>query len=142
MLNRPIRICGMVALDGDTGGGPFWIETEHGTTIQIVETAQIDLANAHQKKIFESSSHFNPVDLVCSVKSYKGEKFDLMQYRDPEAVFISKKSVDGKDLKALELPGLWNGSMAHWLSIFVDVPGTTFSPVKTLNDLLNDMHLS
>jgi len=140
-LNRPIRVCGMVGNIGDTGGGPFWIKAADGTlSIQIVETAQLDLSNKEQQTVFQSSTHFNPVDLVCSSKSYNGTRFDLTKYTDPKAGFITEKSKDGKALKVQELPGLWNGSMANWISIFVEVPKLTFNPVKTVTDLLNDQH--
>lgn len=140
-LNRPIRVCGMVGNIGDTGGGPFWIKGADGNlSIQIVETAQLDLSNQGQKTVFQSSTHFNPVDLVCSIKSYKGKRFDLTKYTDPMTGFITEKSKDGKALKAQELPGLWNGAMSNWISIFVEVPKVTFNPVKTATDLLNDQH--
>ncbi len=108
--------------------------------MQIVESAQIDKKNKQQKGILKSSTHFNPVDLVCGVKNYKGEKFDLSNYVDDKTAFITMKNKAGKDLKALELPGLWNGSMANWNTIFVEVPLITFNPVKTVNDLLKDAH--
>ncbi|MFO7824539.1 MAG: DUF4301 family protein [Cyclobacterium sp.] len=140
-LNRPIRVCGMVENTGEPGGGPFWVKEEDGTfSLQIAETAQLDLDNAAQAKIFKSSTHFNPTDLVCGIKDYKGNAFNLMEFRDPKTGFITQKSKSGRDLKAQELPGLWNGSMAHWNSIFVEVPLITFNPVKTINDLLRDVH--
>lgn len=141
LLNRPLRVCGMVKSDGDPGGGPFWIKDTRGNvSLQIVETAQIDLTKQDQKEVFKRATHFNPVDLVCSPKDHEGNKFDLMNYRDPSAGFITQKSKDGKDLKAQELPGLWNGSMAHWNTIFVEVPLITFNPVKQVNDLLKKEH--
>ena len=141
ILNRPIRVCAMVKSEGDPGGGPFWVRGADGTiSLQVVETAQIDLNNAHHKEIFNQATHFNPADLACGVKNYKGEKFDLMKYRDPLTGFITQKSKDGKDLKAQELPGLWNGSMAYWNSIFVEVPISTFNPVKAVTDLLLPAH--
>jgi hypothetical protein len=141
ILDRPIRICGMVKNEGEPGGGPFWVKNREGeVSLQIVESSQIDLKNNEQKKIFASSTHFNPVDLVCSLKNHKGEKFDLHHFIDPDAGFISTKSKDGKQLKALELPGLWNGAMAKWITVFVEVPIVTFNPVKTVNDLLRDQH--
>jgi hypothetical protein len=141
ILNRPIRVCGMVKNEGEPGGGPFWVKNKQGEiSLQIVESSQIDLNNAGQKKIFESSTHFNPVDLVCSLKNYQGEKFDLHHYIDHSTGFISIKSKDGKQLKALELPGLWNGAMAHWITLFVEVPIITFNPVKIVNDLLREQH--
>lgn len=140
-LNRPIRVCGMVINLGEPGGGPFWATNPDGSiSLQIVETSQIDIAKPHEKAIFEASTHFNPVDLVCGVINLYGEKFDLLKYRDPNTGFISTKSKDGKALKAQELPGLWNGAMGNWNTIFVEVPPSTFSPVKTINDLLRDEH--
>jgi len=140
-LNRPIRVCGMVRNQGEPGGGPFWVRDKKGNeSLQIVESAQIDHSNADQETIFKQSTHFNPVDLVCGVKNYKGEKFDLMKYRDPNTGFISHKSYNGQAIKALELPGLWNGSMADWNTIFVEVPLITFNPVKTVNDLVKPEH--
>ena len=141
LLNRPIRVCGMVKNEGEPGGGPFWALNADGTvSLQVVEKAQVDIEDTDQKAIFDQSSHFNPVDLVCSIKNHKGEKFDLLKYRDPQTGFISQKSLDGKVLKALELPGLWNGSMSDWITIFVEVPAITFNPVKTVNDLLRPEH--
>jgi hypothetical protein len=140
-LNRPIRICGMVKNTGEPGGGPFWVQEKDGScSLQILETSQIDMNNPHHKKCLEGSTHFNPVDLVCFIKDYKNVKFDLHKYRDPETGFIAVKSKGGKQLKALELPGLWNGSMSDWNTIFVEVPLTTFSPVKVVNDLLRPAH--
>ena len=140
-LNRPIRVCGMVINEGEPGGGPFVVRHGDGSTsLQIVESAQVNMKNSAQKKIFESSTHFNPVDLVCSLRDYKGRPFELEDHRDPETGFISMKSFQGRDLKALELPGLWNGSMARWNTVFVEVPADTFHPVKTVNDLLRAEH--
>jgi hypothetical protein len=140
-LNRPIRICGLVKNEGEPGGGPFWVKDSNGrVSLQIVESSQVDKGNPEQKKIFESATHFNPVDLVCSIKDYKGDKFNLQQFVDPETGFISIKHHNGKNLKAQELPGLWNGSMAYWLTSFVEVPLITFNPVKTVNDLLRPEH--
>jgi len=140
-LNRPIRICGMVKNEGEPGGGPFWTENADGTiSLQIVEKAQIDLNDPLQVEILNNATHFNPVDLICSTKNYKGEKFDLKKYVDPQTGFISSKSKDGIELKALELPGLWNGAMSNWNTIFVEVPNATFNPVKTINDLLRPEH--
>jgi hypothetical protein len=140
-LNRPTRICGMVKNEGEPGGGPFWAHNPDGTvSLQIVESAQVDLENPHQRALFDASTHFNPVDLMCCTRNYKGQKFDLLQYRDPATGFISHKSKDGKPLKALELPGLWNGAMSDWNTIFVEVPAITFNPVKTINDLLRPEH--
>jgi hypothetical protein len=141
LLNRPIRICGMVRNEGEPGGGPFWVEDKDGTlSMQIVESTQIDPASAEQKALWASSAHFNPVDLICSVRDYEGHPFDLNRYVDQEAVFIARKSHNGRDFKALELPGLWNGSMAKWISLFIEVPNQTFRPVKTINDLLRPEH--
>lgn len=140
-LNRPIRICGMVKNEGEPGGGPFWVKDENGNiSLQIVESAQIDKNNKLQKNIFKDSTHFNPVDLVCGTKDYMGKKFDLNKFVDPKAAFITVKTMAGNELKALELPGLWNGSMANWNTIFVEVPLITFNPVKTVNDLLKPPH--
>ena len=140
-LNRPIRVCGMVKNTGEPGGGPFLTINNDGTVSpQILESSQINLNNQEDKQKMENSTHFNPVDLVCSVKNYKGEKFDLMQYVDKNTGFISIKSKNGKELKALELPGLWNGSMSDWNTVFVEVPIETFNPVKTVNDLLRPQH--
>ncbi|WP_418508600.1 DUF4301 family protein [Corallibacter sp.] len=140
-LNRPIRVCGMVKNEGEPGGGPFWVKDESANvSLQIVETAQINKKNKHQKTILKNATHFNPVDLVCGIKDYKGNKFNLTKYVDHKAAFITKKTRLGKDLKALELPGLWNGSMANWNTVFVEVPLITFNPVKTVNDLLKAPH--
>lgn len=140
-LNRPLRICGMVKNVGEPGGGPFWALNEDGSvSLQVVESAQFDMKNKKQKEIFETATHFNPVDLLCAVKDYKKEKFDLLKFRDPKTGFITEKSQSGKVLKAQELPGLWNGSMANWNTLFVEVPLITFNPVKTVNDLLRKEH--
>ena len=142
VLNRPIRVCGMVKNEGEPGGGPFWVFDEDLKieSLQIVESSQIDLENIEQKQIVHSATHFNPVDLVCATKNYKGEKFDLTQFVNAETGFLSIKSKDGKELKAMELPGLWNGAMDKWITFFVEVPLSTFSPVKTINDLLREEH--
>jgi hypothetical protein len=127
-LNRPIRVCGMVKNEGEPGGGPFWTAgSDGGHSLQIVESSQVDHHNPEQEAILQSATHFNPVDLVCGIRDHKGKRFDLLKYRDPSTGFISKKFRNGKPLKALELPGLWNGSMAHWNTVFVEVPGTTFT---------------
>lgn len=140
-LNRPIRICGMVKNTGEPGGGPFWVADSDGSlSLQIAETAQIDSGNPKQLEIFKSSTHFNPVDLVCGTKDYLGNKFDLLKFRDMKTGFITEKSKSGRNLKAQELPGLWNGAMAGWNTVFVEVPLITFNPVKTVNDLLRDEH--
>ena len=142
-LNKPIRVCGMVKNEGEPGGGPFFVKDENGKiSLQIVETSQIDLTNEKQKDIVENATHFNPVDLVCGVKNYKNEKFNLLHYIDENAGFIVEKNKNGKPLKAYELPGLWNGAMAKWITIFVEVPLATFNPVKTVNDLLKPAHQS
>jgi hypothetical protein len=140
-LNRPLRVCGMVKNEGEPGGGPFWVEHPDGTcSLQIVESSQVDVGSSQQKKILGSSTHFNPVDLVCGIRDHKGKPFDLRVFVDPETGFTSIKSKEGKDLKALEHPGLWNGAMANWTTVFVEVPLATFRPVKTLNDLLRKEH--
>ncbi|MDR2911326.1 MAG: DUF4301 family protein [Bacteroidales bacterium] len=139
--NRPLRICGMVKNEGEPGGGPFWATNPDGTvSLQIVENSQINQENIHQQIVVSHTTHFNPVDLVCAVKNYKGEKYNLTEFTDPATGFISNKSKDGKELKAQELPGLWNGAMSNWITIFVEVPAETFNPVKTVNDLLRDQH--
>lgn len=140
-LHRPLRVCGMVKSDGDPGGGPFWVKDADGAvSLQIVETAQIDLSANDQKEVFGKATHFNPVDVVCMLKDKDGNKYDLMKHRDPATGFITQKSKDGQDLKAQELPGLWNGSMADWNTVFVEVPAVTFNPVKSVNDLLKPEH--
>ncbi|UZD23120.1 DUF4301 family protein [Algoriphagus halophytocola] len=140
-LNRPIRVCGMVKNTGEPGGGPFWVMEDDGfQSLQILETAQIDLNDPSSKDHFNKATHFNPVDLVCGTRDYKGESFDLLEFRDMMTGFITEKSKSGKNLKALELPGLWNGAMAGWNTIFVEVPLITFNPVKTVNDLLREEH--
>lgn len=140
-LNRPIRVCGMVKNEGEPGGGPFWVKDEMGVpSLQIVESAQVDKKNKLQKGILKSASHFNPVDIVCGIKNYKNEKFNLTNFVDPKTSFITMKTKIGKHIKALELPGLWNGAMANWNTVFVEVPLLTFNPVKTVNDLLKPAH--
>lgn len=139
--NRPFRVCGMVRNEGEPGGGPFWAKNPDGTvSLQVVESSQIDPESVQQQNIMKHATHFNPVDLVCAIKNYKGEKFNLTDFTDPETGFISKKSKDGKELKAQELPGLWNGAMSNWNTLFVEVPVETFNPVKTVNDLLREQH--
>ena len=141
LLNRPIRVCGMVKNEGEPGGGPFWVKDKKGRlTLQIVESSQIDLQNENQKTILNNATHFNPVDLVCGVKDFRGNKFDLTKFVDPDAAFITEKTKSGKPIKAFELPGLWNGAMAKWTTVFVEVPLATFNPVKTVNDLLKPAH--
>jgi hypothetical protein len=140
-LNRPIRICGMVKNLGEPGGGPFWIQDQSNQiSMQIIEKSQIDKKSAEQVRMLSEASHFNPVDLVCGVRNFQGNKFDLQKYIDPDTYFISGKSLEGKPIKALELPGLWNGAMARWISLFVEIPIITFNPVKTINDLLRSEH--
>lgn len=142
LLNRPMRVCGMVRNQGEPGGGPFFVRDSQGNrTLQIVETAQINRKQPEQEAILASSTHFNPVDLVCATKNYKGRRFNLRTYVDPATGFISKKSKGAATLKSQELPGLWNGSMARWITVFVEVPLATFNPVKTVNDLLRKEHL-
>jgi len=140
-LHRPIRVCGVVKNTGEPGGGPFWVSQADGqVSVQIVESSQVDLQSARQHALWNSASHFNPVDLVCGVRDYLGRPFDLARFIDPEAGFIARKSKDGRELKALELPGLWNGAMAKWNTVFVEVPAITFNPVKTIFDLLRPEH--
>ena len=140
-LNRPIRVCGMVKNVGEPGGGPFWVRNADGSTsLQIAESSQIDANDQRQQAMAAEATHFNPVDLVCAVKNSNGKRFNLPDYRDPDTGFISKKSKDGIELKAQELPGLWNGAMALWNTVFVETPIETFNPVKTVNDLLRPQH--
>lgn len=140
-LNRPLRVCGMVPNVREPGGGPFWVDGADGTTsLQIVESAQIDPGSPAQQDIFKASTHFNSVDLVCGVRDYTGQPFDLHQFIDPHTGFIAQKSHEGREIKALELPGLWNGAMALWHTVFVEVPPQTFNPVKTVLDLLLPAH--
>ncbi|MDD4778209.1 MAG: DUF4301 family protein [Fermentimonas sp.] len=140
-LDRPFRVCGMVKNVGEPGGGPFIAVNSDGTaSLQILESSQIDKNNPEAVKAFNNGSHFNPVDLVCGVKCYQNNKFNLTKFVDKNTGFISQKSKDGKDLKALELPGLWNGAMSDWNTVFVEIPVSTFNPVKTVNDLLRPEH--
>lgn len=139
-LNRPIRVCAMVKNEGEPGGGPFWIERDGIRSLQIVEKAQVDLLDENQKEIFSKATHFNPVDLVCGVRDFRGNNFNLNNYIDQTTGFISTKSNNGEMIKAQEKPGLWNGAMADWITLFVEVPLETFTPVKTINDLLRDEH--
>ena len=135
-LNRPIRVCGVVRNTGEPGGGPFRVREADGSiSNQILESVQIP-----DKELMAKSKYFNPVDLVCAIKDYEGKPFDLLKFVDPKTGFISQKSKDGRDLLALELPGLWNGAMSKWNTIFVEVPVSTFNPVKTVNDLLREQH--
>jgi hypothetical protein len=140
-LNRPLRVCGMVRNEGEPGGGPFWVEHPDGSlSRQIVEASQADTALPEQRALLAASTHFNPVDLVCGVRDYRGQPLDLQHFVDPDTGFISRKTYAGRPLKALELPGLWNGAMAHWNTVFVEVPLSTFNPVKTVLDLLRPEH--
>ncbi len=140
-LNRPLRVAGMVKNTGAPGGGPFWVRDRNGNlSLQIVEKSQIDLSNPQQKQLLEQATHFNPVDMVIHIKDFEGKTFDLTKYRDDNACFISEKTYKGKPIKALEMPGLWNGSMADWLTVFVEIPSEIFTPVKTVNDLLSPGH--
>ncbi|MDT0651806.1 DUF4301 family protein, partial [Autumnicola edwardsiae] len=140
-INRPLRVGGMVKNEGEPGGGPFLVRDENGEiSLQIIEGAQIDQDNPEQVKTAQEATHFNPVDIVCGLKNYKGEAFDLNQYVDPKTSFIADKTKDGKPLKALERPGLWNGAMAKWNTVFVEVPVSTFNPVKSVADLLKKSH--
>jgi hypothetical protein len=140
-LDRPLRVCGMLRNTGEPGGGPFWVRGKDGSvTLQIVESAQIDAKDPAQQEIFRSATHFNPVSLVCGLRDWRGESFDLRRFVDPDAVFIATKSKDGRALKALERPGLWNGAMADWNTVFVEIAPVNFTPVKTVNDLLRPEH--
>lgn len=138
ILNRPVRICGMVKNTGAPGGGPFWVRDAHGEHLQITESSQIAPS---AREIMNQSTHFNPVDLVCSTRDIDGKKFDLTKFIDEQTGFISEKSYNGRDLRAMERPGLWNGAMAGWITIFVSVPNTTFTPVKKVSDLLDAAHI-
>lgn len=141
ILFKPIRVCGMVKNEGEPGGGPFWVVQKNGTVdLQIVEKSQIDAANKQQLKIWEQSTHFNPVDLVCCTVDCTGKSYDLQKFVDTKTAFIVHKDYEGDPIKGLEWPGLWNGSMANWLTVFVEVPVETFNPVKTFNDLLKPLH--
>jgi len=140
-INRPIRVCGMVKNESEPGGGPFWVKHDNGEiSLQIVEASQVDINLKNQKGILTNATHFNPVDIVCGVKNYKGEAYDLEQFIDSNTYFITTKTKYGQKLKTLERPGLWNGSMADWNTIFVEVPIITFNPVKRVNDLLKFTH--
>ena len=140
-LNRPMRVCGMVRNVGEPGGGPFWVMGKDGSlSLQVVESAQVDMKSSDQQRIWNSATHFNPVDIVCAVRDYRGRPFNLKDYVDQEAVFIARKSKGGRELKGLELPGLWNGAMSDWITVFVEVPRITFQPVKAVNALLEPEH--
>ncbi|MEE8124951.1 MAG: DUF4301 family protein [Nitrospirales bacterium] len=141
LLHRPIRVCGVVPNTGDPGGGPFWVEHADGTcSRQIVEQSQIAPQSESQQHLFASGTHFNPVDMVCAIRDYQGKPFNLFEFMDPETGFMALKSYQGRPLKALEWPGLWNGGMAHWLTLFVEIPRSTFNPVKTFLDWLHPNH--
>ena len=140
-LNRPVRVAGMVKNQGEPGGGPFIIQEKDGSTsLQVLESVQINMSDDHARNALASATHFNPVDIVCCLHDYKGESFDLLKYVDEDAGFISSKSYQGRELKALELPGLWNGAMSKWNTLFVEVPLDTFNPVKVVLDLLRPAH--
>ncbi len=145
LLDRPLRVCGVVKNEGEPGGGPFWVDDPEGkglTPLQIVEEVQIDRTDPAQRAVWGSATHFNPVDLVCGIRDFRGNKFPLTRFADPSSAIITRKSEQGKELLALELPGLWNGSMAFWNTLFVEVPLATFNPVKTVSDLLRSPHLA
>lgn len=139
-LDRPLRVCGMVVNTGEPGGGPFWVRLDGRATLQIVEASQVDGTDSAQKRILASASHFNPVDLACTLRDRAGRRYDLSRFVDDEAVFLVEKSKDGRPLRSLERPGLWNGGMARWNTVFVEVPASTFHPVKTVNALLSPAH--
>lgn len=141
MLDRPLRVCGVVRNEGQPGGGPFWVDhPERGLSCQIVESAQVDHADPAQEEIWGASTHFNPTDVVCGIRDRRGELYELSRFVDPEMSFITEKSHEGRPLRALERPGLWNGAMAGWNTVFVEVPLSTFTPVKTVFDLLKPEH--
>ncbi len=139
-LDRPVRVCGIVENLGEPGGGPFWVQEKETESLQIVESAEVDHGSSSQRRIWESSTHFNPVDIVCGVKNFKAEKFNLPDFVDSEAGIITEKTFGTVKIKTLELPGLWNGSMSGWITVFVEVASTTFNPVKTVWDLLKEPH--
>lgn len=142
-LDRPIRVCGMVRNSGEPGGGPFIVQGRDGSTnLQILESVQLDKSDPATAGLLAESTHFNPVDIVCCIHDHNGRKFDLLEYVDHNAGFISSKSYHGRELKALELPGLWNGAMSDWNTLFVEVPSETFNPVKVVLDLLRPAHQS
>ena len=142
-LNRPLRVCGMVPNAGEPGGGPLWVQHRDGShSVQIVETSQVGMQRPDQREVVAAATHFNPVDLVCGVRDYQGQPFNLRQFSDPNPGFISRKSYQGRALQALELPGLWNGAMAPWNTVCVEVPLSTFNPVKPEHDLLRSQHQS
>ena len=142
IIDRPIRVCGMVKNMGAPGGGPFWVADKNGIeSLQIVEKTEIDIGEHSQNEILQKSTHFNPVDVVCAIQNHRGEKYDLQKYKDKNRFFISEKSFRGKPILALEHPGLWNGAMDKWITLFVEVPETTFNPVKTVFDLLGKVRV-
>jgi hypothetical protein len=142
LLNRPLRVCAVVRNQGEPGGAPFWVEEKNGMqTVQIVENGHVDKTNPQQIAIWSSARYFNPVDMVCCIKNYRGEKFNLEDYVDSKAYLITKKMEKGNLLKALEWPGLWNGSMAYWNTVLVELPVMVFNPVKIVDDLLRPNHL-
>lgn len=140
LMNRPYRVCGMVRNEGEPGGGPFWVKSGKNESLQIVESAQIDLKEDKYREMLDEGTHFNPVDLVCCLNDLYGKRQDLLEFVDMDSAFVTEKTVEGKSARVLEWPGLWNGAMAHWNSLFVEVPISTFNPVKTVNDLLRPMH--
>ena len=140
-LNRPLRICGMVRNEGEPGGAPFWVREADGSqTLQIVESAHVNQSRPSQKKIWSQASYFNPVDMVCCTKNHRGKKFNLTDYVNRDAYLIISKTEKGRRLKAQEMPGLWNGGMAYWNTVFVELPLIVFNPVKTVYDLLRPQH--
>jgi len=139
-LNRPLKVCGMVKNQGEPGGGPFLVNNGDYTDLQIVEKSEIDLSQEDNQELFNQSEYFNPVDLVCFLKNHKNEKFNLLDYTNNDRYFVTEKNYKGKKIKAIEHPGLWNGAMHDWNTVFVEVPLSTFNPVKTVNDLLREGH--
>jgi len=141
ILHRPIRVCGVVPNTGDPGGGPFWVQDADGSqSRQIVEQSQVNPESNSQHELFALATHFNPVDMVCGLRDYQGNPFNLLNFTDPETSFIAQKSYEGRPLKALEWPGLWNGGMSDWITLFVEIPRSTFNPVKTFLDWLHPNH--
>jgi hypothetical protein len=141
LLNRPLRVCAVVRNEGEPGGAPFWVEEPDGNyTVQFVESGHVDKSSSKQMSVWSAARYFNPVDMICCTKNYRGEKFNLEKYVNPDAYLISRKNEKGRSIKALELPGLWNGSMAYWNTVFVELPIISFNPVKTVNDLLRPEH--
>ena len=140
-LNRPVRVAGMVKNQGEPGGGPFIIAEKDGSTsLQVLESVQINMSDEHAREALASATHFNPVDIVCCLHDYQGNSFNLLEYVEEDAGFISSKSYQGRELKALEHPGVWNGAMSNWNTLFVEVPLETFNPVKVVLDLLRPAH--